>query len=248
MNLILLHDSDRLTGDRFTLSDHRAEHIRTVLQPQVGETVEIGLLNGPVGTAKVTGISSASVLLEISEWGQIPTLSYEIDIICAVPRPKTVKKVLAIAGSMNVRSIHFVRANRTDKSYLDSPLLQEPDALPYLYDGLSQGKFTRLPILSVHPLFRPFVEDEIPSLFGDLTKLLADPSGERLVDLVPKLSAHRQAVIAIGPEGGWVPFEIDLLTVARFVPFQLGPWTLRVENALVAALAQFELTFGNARL
>ena len=47
--------------------------------------------------------------------------------------------------------------------------------------------------------------------------------------------------IAIGPEGGWVPFEIDLMQAIGFQPFSLGRWTLRVEHAVTAALAQVEL-------
>jgi RsmE family RNA methyltransferase len=39
-------------------------------------------------------------------------------------------------------------------------------------------------------------------------------------------------VVAIGPEGGWVPFEIELLRANRFEAFTLGPRILRVEVAV----------------
>jgi RsmE family RNA methyltransferase len=39
-------------------------------------------------------------------------------------------------------------------------------------------------------------------------------------------------VLAIGPDGGWVPFEIDLLARCGFVPVSLGPRVLRVEVAV----------------
>ncbi|HZR10153.1 MAG TPA: 16S rRNA (uracil(1498)-N(3))-methyltransferase, partial [Myxococcales bacterium] len=35
-----------------------------------------------------------------------------------------------------------------------------------------------------------------------------------------------------GPEGGWVPFELDLLRAHRFTPMTAGPRTLRVEVAV----------------
>ncbi|MFZ1685355.1 MAG: RsmE family RNA methyltransferase [Candidatus Zixiibacteriota bacterium] len=241
MNIILLTEADRITGHTFAVTDHRAEHIHTVLQSRVGDTVEVGLLDGPFGTGKIEEVSTTLVRLKVTEWREAARPSYEVDIICAVPRPKTTKKVLAIAASMNARSLHFVRANRTDKSYLESPLLQEPERLSYLYDGLSQGKFTRLPNVEVHPLFRPFVEDDVPSLFADRLKLVADPSGDKLTTIFSPSHQPGDVVIAIGPEGGWVPFELDLLVTTGFKPFQLGPWTLRVENALVAALSQLAL-------
>jgi len=42
--------------------------------------------------------------------------------------------------------------------------------------------------------------------------------------------------LAVGPEGGWVLFEIELLAARGFEPFTLGPRTLRVEVAVAYAL------------
>jgi len=39
-------------------------------------------------------------------------------------------------------------------------------------------------------------------------------------------------VLAVGPDGGWVPFEADLLEKHGFRPFSLGPRILRVETAV----------------
>jgi len=42
MNLIILTESDRIDAGRYRLSDHRAEHIRAVLNLGEGDTVEVG--------------------------------------------------------------------------------------------------------------------------------------------------------------------------------------------------------------
>ena len=44
--------------------------------------------------------------------------------------------------------------------------------------------------------------------------------------------------LAIGPEGGWIPYEIDLLANAGLQPVQLGARILRVETAVTALLAR----------
>ena len=45
-------------------------------------------------------------------------------------------------------------------------------------------------------------------------------------------------VIAIGPEGGWIPYEVDLLAKAGLQPVQLGERILRVETAVTALLSR----------
>ena len=47
--------------------------------------------------------------------------------------------------------------------------------------------------------------------------------------------------LAVGPEGGWVPYEIDMMESLGFKKFSLSRWTLRVETALTACLSQIEL-------
>ncbi|MGF6327455.1 16S rRNA U1498 N3-methylase RsmE [Pseudomonas sp. BS3782 TE3695] len=44
--------------------------------------------------------------------------------------------------------------------------------------------------------------------------------------------------LAIGPEGGWIPYEIDLLGKSGLQPVQLGERILRVETAVTALLAR----------
>ena len=43
-------------------------------------------------------------------------------------------------------------------------------------------------------------------------------------------------VLAIGPDGGWVPFEIELFVKHGFQPVSLGPRVLRGEVAVPAVL------------
>jgi RsmE family RNA methyltransferase len=54
-------------------------------------------------------------------------------------------------------------------------------------------------------------------------------------------------VVAIGPEGGWVPFEVQLLQARGFAPFGLGPRILRVDVAVPFVLGQVELRRRMAR-
>jgi RsmE family RNA methyltransferase len=58
----------------------------------------------------------------------------------------------------------------------------------------------------------------------------------------PSISDKTEPLLfAIGPEGGWVLFEIELMEGLGFKRFSLGRWTLRVEHAVTAVLSQLEL-------
>ena len=70
---------------------------------------------------------------------------------------------------------------------------------------------------------------------GDLLKLVSHPGD---YPECPRNSGTRSLTLAIGPEGGWIPYEVGLLQEAGFQPVQLGPRILRVETAVPALIAR----------
>lgn len=245
MNLIILTENDFSAQNQITLTDHRAEHIINILKANVGDPVEVGLLNSGHGTAIIEDISGTKIVMKCGALASKPSeSSLKIDLICALPRPQTLKKVLIISAMMGVRNLFLIRANRVEKSYFHSPLLEPDNYTQYLLEGLSQGKLTKIPEVSFHDRFKPFFEDYLPSLENfnskDMLKLIPEQSSKSHLDQIYNQN-FEQVIIAIGPEGGWVPFEIDLMQDHRFLTFTLGDWTLRVEHAVTSTLAQLEL-------
>ncbi|HKT02403.1 MAG TPA: RsmE family RNA methyltransferase, partial [Rugosimonospora sp.] len=59
-----------------------------------------------------------------------------------------------------------------------------------------------------------------------------------------ELPARDELVLAIGPEGGVAPEELDRFTSAGAVPVRLGPEVLRTSTAGVAALAVLSARLG----
>ena len=244
MNLILVSENDFDSENIVTLTDNRAGHIREILRAQVNDTLTIGLLTQKIGTAKIHELNPNKVSLSIMEWREPILPGYHIDLICALPRPQTVKKILFIAGMMGIRHVYFIRANRVEKSYYDSPLLCDEQMRPHLYEGMMQGKNVMLPDVSLHTKFRPFFEDIVPNRYPDktnVTMILPHMNSDNTI--ASCLSAEsNEYLLAIGPEGGWVDFEIDLMTKLGFQPVTLSEFTLRVEHAVTAAISQIELT------
>ena len=244
MNLVIITEADSIGKGCYRLADKRAKHIRTVLRCQVGDKIEVGVLNGPQGIAQIEKIDDNEIVIECLTLKLKPIVPPVVDLICALPRPQTLKKVLTISATMGVHRLDFVRSNRVEKSFFHSPVLQKENYTPFLIEGLSQGKHTRLPEVYIHDRFKPFFQDTLPKLNRgemDLScRLLPDPDvSVNLKDI--HNSTNNRLLIAIGPEGGWVPFEIELMESLGFRRFSLGRWVLRVETAVAGVLSQIEL-------
>ena len=72
----------------------------------------------------------------------------------------------------------------------------------------------------------------------------ATSNGEQPVDIAA-LGAVAGAEIAIGPEGGFAPEELEAFQLAGFSRAALGPRVLRTETAAIAAIVVLQTRFGD---
>jgi RsmE family RNA methyltransferase len=242
MNLVLL-SPEELDAGVATIDGRRARHIREVHRVVPGDTLLVGVVGGLMGTGTVEAIDDVSVRLCVS-LDRAPPAPPGIDLLLALPRPKTLRKVLASATAMGVKRIVLVNAARVERSYFDSPLLDPESLREELLLGLEQARDTVLPEVVVRERFRPFVEDEAPLLWGTAERFVAHPLVENGLVTRSAGPGRPSCVVAVGPEGGWVPFELDLLVRQGFAPFTLGPRILRVETAVPVVLGQLHLLRG----
>jgi RsmE family RNA methyltransferase len=138
-------------------------------------------------------------------------------------------------ASLGVDRVVLLNAARVEKSYFDSKVLDPAFVNELFEQGLEQARDTRAPELLVRERFRPFVEDELDALFPSGARLLAHPVAERR-----RAPRGERTLLAVGPEGGWVPFELELLAARGFQMFSIGPRTLRTEVAVPYLLSALE--------
>jgi 16S rRNA (uracil1498-N3)-methyltransferase len=243
MNLILISPGE-LRQDRIAVfkDDRRCRHLNQVLRSRAGDVVRVGLIDGPLGTARILAISLKEVIIDIEWQKNDPPVLSSTDLILALPRPIMLKRIMFLAASMGVGRIFLLNANRVEKSFFAASMLQKEAFKEHLLLGLEQAVATRLPIVSVHPRFRPFVEDILPGMTDDYQHLLlAHPSVDERLPQVVSIPLIGRLLLALGPEGGWVDFEIEKFKERRFLPFTMGPRILRLETAVCALLAQVDL-------
>lgn len=231
MNLLLLNQDDFVSSSIAIIRDaRRCEHINKIQQAKIGDSLKVGLLNGLMGRAIIVQMKTDTdyeIHLQC-ELTTSPPTALPLTLVMALPRPKMFRRVLQTLSSLGVKSVYFIHSYRVEKSYWQSPFLNTEDVQHQLILGLEQSCDTVLPTVHFKNRFKPFVEDELPEIIKNKTALVAHPYTETPCPV----SFNQPLVLAIGPEGGFIPYEIDLLNQQGFAAVHLGERILRVETAL----------------
>jgi RsmE family RNA methyltransferase len=234
VNLILLERDEVSGAGEVLLSGARATHVLQVLKAVPSRTIRVGIVDGPLGSGTVLATDAARVSLRCVFESHPPDCQ-PVDVLLALPRPKVMKRLWAQLSAIGVGRIVLTNAERVERDYFGTHVLDPVLYRPLLIEGLQQARDTRIPMVSIHRQFRPLVEDGLDMLAGDSVRLLADPQARSTVaDATP--AAAGRVMLAVGPEGGWNDFERDLLQKHGFTPVSMGARTLRTDTACIALL------------
>jgi RsmE family RNA methyltransferase len=236
VNLILLDERDGLDSGVVTIADARAAHLMKVLKVVPGQTVRIGLLDGPLGVGTVESAVDDRVTLRCVFDEETPRRP-RVDLLLALPRPKVMRRLWAQLAALGIGQIILTNAERVERHYFDTHVLSEACYGPLLFEGIQQARDTRLPAVSIHRQLKVLVEDQLDELFSEGIRLVADPAATTAIG--PAIGQHcdQRILVAVGPEGGWNAFELALFQAHGFTRVGLGPRTLRVDTACTAVLA-----------
>lgn len=232
MNLLLLDDAS--LGAAVAVAADRYRQRDEAWPPPPGRQLRVGLVNGPMGTATVTGSNNTTVNLQIDTLDDTPPPSLPLTLILALPRPKMLRRVLRSATELGVKQIYLVNSYRVEKSYWQSPLLASERIREYLWAGLEQACDSTLPSVHLKKRFKPFVEDELPKICAGSKALVAHPDGDQMLPA----ALNSAVTLAVGPEGGFIDYEVELLKAQGFVAGSLGPRILRVETAVPTLISR----------
>ncbi len=227
MNLILLFDTDFISADRVRVTGRRFEHVRDIHRAHAGEGLSVGVLNGQMGKGMITAIGDDAVEMDVRlEMDPPPALP--LTLIMALPRPNVLKRSLVCAASLGIKRMILLNFFRVERSLWNSSALRPEMIREHLILGLEQGKDTVLPQVDIHERFKPFVEDQLPALAKGTLGLVAHPG----TGAPPPQNVRGPVTLVIGPEGGLIDYEAEMLTSLGFQMADLGPRILRVETVL----------------
>lgn len=229
---------------KLPLSDHRAAHVRDVLRLSTGGRVRAGVLNDALYDDVHVTVGAEHVTFALDGEAKRRDLPAPpaISLMLAMPRPKVLARLLPQIAALGVQHLALVNAYRVERFYFDSALLRDPSAVrASLVQGLMQaGNDARIPDVHIGLRLRVFLEDEMHRIAPHgAMRIVAHPAGSvsvlnRLANSTPDIPSH--VLLAVGPEGGWMPRELTMLEKQSFQTVSLGNRILRTDTAVLVLL------------
>ncbi len=232
MNIVLL-DPRQTESELWSISAKRQiEHLKNHVNIQVGDTLKVGIREGKRYLTQIVSIADHGIQLKPLQEEEVPA-KHPVTLIVAMPRPKVLRRLIMDAVTLGVEKIILLHSYRVDKSYWQTPFLQQLDH--YVTLGLEQAGDTIAPKIELYKRFKPFVEDVLPSrISSDYPAYVAHPYVE---DVMPAGIQHGCTII-IGPEGGFIPYEVDLLIKNGCQAVSLGNRIIRTETVIPYVLGR----------
>jgi len=225
-------------------NDPRALHILDVLRRREGDTFDAGLIKGPLGKGTLASIAADALTLTFA-WGPPPAPLPPTTLLIGLPRPQTARDILRDATTLGATGIHFVATERTDPNYATSTLWTTGEWRRHCLTGAAQAFDTRIPEITwTHTLSSAIATLPSDASAKATQSRFALDNYEASTPLQvchvirDKFSDQTGGlVLVIGPERGLGPADRTALRAAGFTLAHLGARVLRVETAVVAALA-----------
>lgn len=232
MNIVLLDPRQTETEIWSITSKRQLEHLRIHVDVQVGDTLKVGIREGKRYLTEIVEVAEQAIKLKPVKEEVVPG-KLAVTLIVAMPRPKVLRRLIMDSVTLGVEKIILLHSYRVDKSYWQTPFLQQLDQ--YVTLGLEQAGDTIAPQIEIYKRFKPFVEDVLPSLVtADCPAYVAHPYAEMKMPF----AIDHPCTIVIGPEGGFIPYEVDLLIKNGCQAVSLGNRILRTETAISYVLGR----------
>ncbi|MDK1684639.1 16S rRNA (uracil(1498)-N(3))-methyltransferase [Acinetobacter terrestris] len=232
MNIVLLDPRQTETEIWSISSKRQLEHLKQHVDVQVGDSLKVGIREGKRYLTEIVEVTEQAIKLKAVKEEVVPG-KLAVTLIVAMPRPKVLRRLIMDSVTLGVEKIILLHSYRVDKSYWQTPFLQQLDQ--YVTLGLEQAGDTIAPQIEIYKRFKPFVEDVLPSLIkADCPAYVAHPYAEMKMPF----AIDHPCTIVIGPEGGFIPYEVDLLIKNGCQAVSLGNRILRTETAISYVLGR----------
>jgi 16S rRNA (uracil1498-N3)-methyltransferase len=232
--------ADTSNGNTASLTGDQATHLARVLRAEPGQIFDV-VANGFLHRAEISTVSDLEVVFILHEELEAEA-ALPVHLLLAVFKFDHLEWGIEKATELGAARITPVLARRTEKHLAQAAAKRVERWRRIALEASKQSRRTELPdIDDPQPLKSALALVDSPHKL-----LLSEVEQENLIAAAlqnhagiggPDAEHNRAVAIAIGPEGGWTPEEMQLFTDHNWKHVTLGPRILRAETAAIAALA-----------
>ena len=124
MNIVLL-DPRQTESEIWSISSKRQlEHLKQHVDVQVGDSLKVGIREGKRYLTEVVEVTEQAIKLKPVKEEVVP-VKLAVTLIVAMPRPKVLRRLIMDSVTLGVEKIILLHSYRVDKSYWQTPFLQQ---------------------------------------------------------------------------------------------------------------------------
>ncbi len=228
-------------GSKVVLAGDEGRHLASVMRASVGDEARLFDGSGAEFTGRIAEIRKGVVTLEVIERHDIDRdLPFSLTLAVALPRGERQKWLVEKATELGVTRLVPLITERGVALASDSAIER---LFRQVIEASKQCGRNRLMEIA-----QPVAAAALfASAKSDAVRVLADPAGRPLKEVIQGPPSSREWLCAVGPEGGFTLQELESAQAAGWQLVSLGPRILRVETAAVALAAWAVLQSPNQR-
>ncbi len=231
-----------IAGSAVDLPEQAANHLARVLRMGVGDTCIIFNGDGHDYPARLVEVGKRVVRVEVGVGIRIDNESpLQLILLQGMARGEKMDLILQKATELGVASLRPLYSQRSevrlDGARADKRLAHWHGVVVSACEQCGRAVVPEVAM----PLPLVPVLAALPA--GGLRLILDPDAGVSLSQLT--LDTTQPVCLAVGPEGGWSPQDIEQLHAAGFSGVRLGPRVLRTETAGLAAISALQVLHGD---
>jgi len=230
---------EKFDGQRALVSGDRAHHLGVVLRAQAGQLYELS--DGTrVYLGRIEKVARDSVEFALLEELPAQDPRLQVVLLLSVVKFDAFEWAIEKATELGVAEIVPLAAARSEKALIAAAEKRSERWRKIVLEAAQQSRRVRLPALQ--PVARP--EAAFTALGDRLGIFLSERVDAPVLRTVLSNRVAYEAILGIGPEGGWTDEEREAALKAGFHEASLGRLILRTETAVIASLALLSYALG----
>ena len=222
--------ADEVSAGHAALTGSHADHLNRVLRATEGQEFDI-VAGGTVHRARITKIIEGRVDFELEE--ELPAVALaNLTLLLAIFKFDRMEWAIEKCTELGVARIVPAIARRSDAHLVAAGVKRAERWRRIALQASEQSRRTAPPEITDPKKLQDILD------LGKMRIVLSEYEKQvQLRDLVDSPADAGEAVLAIGPEGGWTDDEVEAFRKAQWAAASLGSTILRAETAAIAAVA-----------